>query len=478
MIGAYGFGEVESRDPSHRPGQAPPPVPELEDGSEARGDGLYFRLFRDTAFVEEATPVLARYVRSLGRQIDASSTGLLPRERFSQDIADAVVGLHAQAVVWQGLGLMGAAWAGTGHPELAATCRRLAMRLGGALRRAVRASARLADGSLFVPVRLLDDELPYAALTASRGGTYWNLVMPYALASGLFEPGDSATAALSYMLRHGSRLLGLVRAGAYALYGGAGFPVGGTDQVYGLNMSRFLADNDRPDQLVLSLYGQLAAAMTRGTFVSGETASVSPLHGERYRTMFLPPNGTSNASFLETLRLMLVHETSGRGGRPQGLELAYATPRGMARTGEADRGARRADQLRPGVVLDPLRQGRGPRIDRRADAIGAPKPQPPLEAPPGASRDGDLARRTALPRISGRRRDCRSAAAPGAARARRHRPVDVAQHPARSRGRAILLARSRGYGEYPPDGGRLVRQNADSLSADAYGARSGTTHHE
>jgi hypothetical protein len=39
-------------------------------------------------------------------------------------------------------------------------------------------------------------------------------------------------------------LLGLVRAGAYALYGPHAFPVGGTDQVYGLNVSRFLADND------------------------------------------------------------------------------------------------------------------------------------------------------------------------------------------------------------------------------------------
>ena len=46
----------------------------------------------------------------------------------------------------------------------------------------------------------------------------------------------------------------------------------GTNEVYGLNVARFLADNDRPDQLVLSLYGALAAGMTDGTFVSGESA--------------------------------------------------------------------------------------------------------------------------------------------------------------------------------------------------------------
>ena len=63
-----------------------------------------------------------------------------------------------------------------------------------------------------------------------------------------------------YMLLHGSRLLGLVRAGAYALYGReAPFPIGGTDQVYGTNVARFLADSGEADQLVLSLYGQIGA---------------------------------------------------------------------------------------------------------------------------------------------------------------------------------------------------------------------------
>lgn len=136
------------------------------------------------------------------------------------------------------------------------------------------------------------------------------------------------------MLRHGSRLLGLVRAGGYALYGKTPqYPVSGTDEVYGLNVARFLADNHQADQLVLSLYGHLAAAMTEGTFVSGEGASVAPLAGEYYRSMYLPPNGASNAAFLATLRLMLVHETVDRNGVPRGLELGYSTPRAWLRPG-------------------------------------------------------------------------------------------------------------------------------------------------
>jgi hypothetical protein len=137
------------------------------------------------------------------------------------------------------------------------------------------------------------------------------------------------------MLRHGSRLLGLVRAGAYALYGREPVPpASGTDEVYGLNVARFLADNDQPDQLVLSLYGHLAAGMTPGTFVSGEAASIAPLSGEYYRSMYLPPNGASNATFLETLRLMLVHERVAANGTPRGLELAYSTPRAWLRPGK------------------------------------------------------------------------------------------------------------------------------------------------
>ena len=203
------------------------------------------------------------------------------------------------------------------------------MRLDASLRRAVRRSTkRMPDGSLFVPVALLDKHAPFDRLVASREGSYWNLVMPYALASGVFVPhGTEADGLLRYLLGHGSRLLGVVRAKAESLYGNRKYPVSGIDQVYGLNVSRFLADNDKPDQLVLSLYGTLTAGMTPDTYVSGESSSVAPLRGSSYRAMYLPPNLGANATFLETLRLMLVDETRGPDGAARGLELAFSTPR-------------------------------------------------------------------------------------------------------------------------------------------------------
>ncbi len=336
VAAAYGLDPVARSILRTSLTRKPTPYPNWRMGEKLLGFALLYRLGRDRAFLDQATPTLRGYVNALGRQIERSPTGLLGREQYSSDVHQSVYGLHSQAVVWQGLRELGAAWADAGKPELAARCRTLAARLGGGLRAAVRSSSRrLPDGSLFVPVRLLDAELPYDALTASRGGSYWNLVMPYALASGLLAPGSAESrGVLRYLLTHGSRLLGMVRAAGFALYKTPAYPVSGTDQVYGLNMARFLADEGEADQLVLSLYGQLAAGMTPGTFVAGEAASVAPLRGALLRSMYLPPNSTSNAAFLETLRLLLVHERRAADGLPRGLELAYSTPRAWLEPGK------------------------------------------------------------------------------------------------------------------------------------------------
>ena len=306
-------------------------------GQKLVGSALYFRLYRDSAYVDRVTPYLRAYMAELGAQIRSNPRGILNRERFSSDIKDSVYGLHSQAIVWQGLRTMASVWTQTGRDSLAAEARALATRLGKGLRSTVRASERrLPDGSLFIPARLLDGERPYRSVTETRLGRSWNLVAPYAFASGLFAPGSrDADGVIRYMSLHGSRLLGLVRAGAYSLYGlDTVSERSGVNPVYGLNVARFLADNDQADQLVLSLYGQLAAGMAPGTFVSGEGLSVAPLRGEPMRSMYLPPNGASNGSFLETLRLMLVHETRGRGLDPRGLEIAFATPRAWLEPGK------------------------------------------------------------------------------------------------------------------------------------------------
>jgi hypothetical protein len=336
VMAEFGSGDVARQILRYTLRQLPARFTTWRAGERLVAGAQYFRLYHDVRYVAEETPGLSAAVDRIAREVATSSTGLLPRERYSSDIADEVYSLHGQTLVWQGLLAMSRVWAQTGHPRLAERSRNAAVNLERGLRRAVRASQRrLPDGSLFVPAALLDGQSPFGRVTASRDGSYWNLVAPYALASGFFAPhGARAIGVLRYMLLHGSRLLGLVRAGAYRL-AGSDPSVSGTDEVYGANVARFLADNDQADQLVLSLYGTLAAALTPGTYVAGEAASVTPLRGALYRTMYLPPNNAGAATFLETLHSMLVHETRGREGAPHGLELAFSTPRAWLEDGKS-----------------------------------------------------------------------------------------------------------------------------------------------
>jgi hypothetical protein len=353
-------------------------------GEKLLGSAEYYRLLRDETYLRLATPSLRRYVAWLRAKL--TPAGLIGRERYSSDIPEKVFGLHSQAVAWQGLREMAAAWGDIGNEAAASQARTLAARLERGLRRAVRRSERpLRDGSLFIPVRLLEPERPQH-VAASREATYRNLVLPYALASGLFAPGSpEAQGALRYMLTHGSRLLGMVRAAGFSLYGRPAFPTSGTDQVYGVNVSRFLADNDQAEQLVLSLYGQLAAGMTPHTFVAGEAHSVAPLGAHAGRTMYNPPNSGANAAFLVTLRAMLVHEVGGT------LRLAYATPRAWLAPGK------RIEVRNAPTSAGPVSYT----IDSRADDVLVTVDVPPLATRlflrlrlPGATKTFDLTGRS------------------------------------------------------------------------------------
>jgi hypothetical protein len=249
-------------------------------------------------------------------------SGLLAPEALSTDLESHFVhSVSGEIEAVEGLDAIGRAWGSTADGRRA---RALAQQLDRALRpKVARASKRLKDHSLFVPDQL--PQKPFKQLTATRDGSYWNLVMPEAFGTGWFTPAQSR-GILRYLQLHGSRFLGLPRTSARTVYGaeaGAGLA-----QVYELGISRFLAANDQPDQLDLSLYGMLAAGMTRDTYVSGEAVSLLPVRGAYARSMFMPPNTGANASFLGTLRELLVHE------RSDGLDLAFSTPRSWLADGQ------------------------------------------------------------------------------------------------------------------------------------------------
>jgi hypothetical protein len=298
----------------------------------------YYRLTRDRSFLQKENAALDGLVKRLAeRQIRSGpAKGRLIKEPLSTDLEDRHVdSVSGQIAAVQGLLAISRVWSSTGDSARAGRARTLAQGIDHALRPAVtHASKRLRDGSLFVPATLDGSRKPYGKLTASRAGSYWNLVMPYAFASGWFPAQSPATKGIvRYLLGHGGRLLGVPRTYARTVYGTA--PGAGLAQVYGLSPSRLFADNDHPDQLVLSLYGMRALGMTDGTYVSGEAVSVLPVKGAYHRTMFMPPNSGANASYLETLRLMLIHERRGPRGAPARLDLAFATPRAWLADGQS-----------------------------------------------------------------------------------------------------------------------------------------------
>jgi hypothetical protein len=290
---------------------------------------LYYRLTHDRVFLHAETPALGALVdRIASRQRGSGpARGRLLPEPLSTDLethdVDSVPG-QIEAIT--GLRAIAHVWSVTGSASLAKRASTLAAGIDRALRPAVaKASTRLRDGSLFVPDQLSYRQRPYQRLTATKDGSYWNLVMPYAFGSGWFTT-EAGHGILRYLLAHGGRLLGLPRTYARTVYGDVRGV--GVAPVYELGDSRLLADADQPDQLVLTLYGLRAAGMTDGTYISGEAVSVLPLRSAYERSMFMPPNTGANASFLGTLRELLVHE------RRNGLDLAFSTPRAWLTDGD------------------------------------------------------------------------------------------------------------------------------------------------
>ena len=302
-------------------------------------------------------------------------------------------------------------------------------------------------------------------------GSYWNLVMPYALASGLFEPGGrQATGVLRYhaparLAPARSRPRGRLRPVRRRPRPDVGDRSGLRAQHGALPGRQRPARPARAEPLRPPRGGHGPRHVRLGRSGVGRPAA----RASRYRAMFLPPNGTSNAAYLETLRLTLVHETTDR---------ARAARRPRARIRHASSVARSPGNGSPcgtcptsfGPVsysID-VHARRGPRVDRR------PRPGAATDASAATPRacrcaaHHHHARRTALPEPCGRRRDdqpCRpapdvsSCSSPSAVRAAR--PAARGGLETTVGDRLASLARSRGYREYPPDGGRLVWQDAD-----------------
>ena len=283
-----------------------------------------------TAVLARATQRIERVVAEVApwlAQLDPEH-GLLPKQAYCGDIQTPVHNLHTNASFWRGvrdLGLTCAEAGGALERDHAKRLMTAAATLRQKLEVAVAKSVDSTTSPPFVPMALFGAEQAYPQLTATMTGSYWNLVAPYAAASGIFGLEDPRLRwLLEYPETHGGLCMGMIR---FDQHSGLFANTEGVDDLYTQRRAELLLQLDRADDAVVAFYGKLAQGMTRGTFASGEGSSLRPLD-QGGRPLYLPPNASGSAFFLSLLRGMVVLEVDGDGdGASDELRLAHATPR-------------------------------------------------------------------------------------------------------------------------------------------------------
>lgn len=284
----------------------------------------YFRHTGDEFLVREMRPV---WEKSLTRILDGreADTGLLPRQKYCTDIDSLVYNLVANSLSWRAMRDISILLAVINEPakskQLEATARDYRTRI----MTAVAKTSVQATNPPFHPVALGNEEEPHDPITATRIGSYWNLIIGYVLTSGVF-PFDSSIASdiVRYQQLHGGLCMGMIRCLSEKSFW---IDQHNVDDLYGVRYALMLQQRDEPDRALVSFYGKLAQGMTRDTFIGAEGTAIMPFD-EFGRQMYLPPNSAANANFLLQLRSLLVQDWDmDDDGKPETLRLLFATPR-------------------------------------------------------------------------------------------------------------------------------------------------------
>jgi hypothetical protein len=282
----------------------------------------YYWATRDADFLREKRE--AWHAVELIRSNRQASNGLLPADNYAGDIKQQVLSLNSNANCWRGLRDMAAVLADMGEENTAAELRQYCHNFRSAIHDAVAKSERREVQPPFIPLALLSDESPYDPLTATRLGSYYDLMAPYVIGSGVFPPGsERETWLIEYLRQHGGVAMGMIRSTPHQ---GEFDGEPGVNVLYGLRYMLALARRDDRGHVLAGFYGQLAQGMTRDTFIGGEGSRF--FHGDRFgRSFYLPPNSASNAMFLSTLRQLLVQDWDlDDDGRPETLRLLFGAP--------------------------------------------------------------------------------------------------------------------------------------------------------
>jgi hypothetical protein len=292
----------------------------------------YYWQTRDAAAVKELRP---RWEKE-ARRLDANRTGLnglYPKERYCGDIATPVYTINANAKGWRALRDLSAVLAEVGEQAEAQHYAQVAGEFRKTVLTAIEKSVRREITPPFVPVALYGNEPPHDPICKVRIGSYWNIIIGYTIASGIFPPGSEEEQWIpQYQEQHGGLCMGMLRAG-----GGEFNFWTGEHRINPLYGTRYVLDTlrrDDPDRALVSFYGMLAQGFTRNTFVCAEGCSLAPVD-EGGRFFYCPPNSAANGHFLSMLRSLLVQDWDlDDDGRPETLRLLFATPRRWLNDGQ------------------------------------------------------------------------------------------------------------------------------------------------
>lgn len=281
-------------------------------------------LLRDPAVVADHEPLWRQALELIlnGRE---AATGLLPKDNYAGDVPQQVYSLNSNANCWRGLRDLAAVLDDLGRAEEARRLRAVTGDYRAAILKAVERSERRDTLPPFIPVALLADEPPHDPLTATRMGSYYDLIAPYVIGSEVFGQGSQREDWLiGYLEHHGGIALGMIRTTPHQ---GQFKGEPGVNVLYGLRYQLALLRRDEREKALVGFYGQLAQAMTRDTYIGGEGSRF--LHGDGHgRSFYLPPNSAANAMFLVTLRYLLVQDWDlDEDGAPDTLRLLYGVPR-------------------------------------------------------------------------------------------------------------------------------------------------------
>jgi hypothetical protein len=283
----------------------------------------YYWQTRDAAALRELRPLWEKEAQRLVG--NRTENGLYPKEQYCGDISTFVYSLNVNSKAWRALRDLAPVLAECGETAEAKKYEENAARFRKVILDAIEKNAHRETSPPFVPVGLFSEEPTHDPILHSRIGNYWNIIIGYTIASGIFPPGSPEESWIPhYQEQHGGLCMGMLRAGGgYAFWSGPNR----INPLYGTRYALDTLRRDDPERALVSLYGMLAQGFTRNTFESGEGCSLTPVD-DGGRMFYCPPNSASNGHFLSMLRYALVQDWDlADDGKFDTLRLLFATPK-------------------------------------------------------------------------------------------------------------------------------------------------------